>query len=233
MKEKIAILTWEKGLVPKGLMQLEKLIGNSTNPDSYNFGVKFVEIKGANTETVITHPSERILNRMIETSKTLEKEGIRAISTSCGFNAIFQKELSKEVPIPIFTSALLQIPFIQSTLGNQKIAVVTANGQALNSEHFLNCGVTNMNNLVIIGLEENSEWNRIFTSQQEEVDIVSVENEIIESIRATLRTTNDIGAILLECTDLPPFAEKIRTTFGLPVFDFQTMIKLIASSILK
>ena len=45
--EKIAILRWESGHVPQGLMQLEQLPGNSTNLASYPFPVKLVEVKGA------------------------------------------------------------------------------------------------------------------------------------------------------------------------------------------
>ena len=33
-KPKIAILRWEKGMVPKGLIQLEALPGKSTNPNT-------------------------------------------------------------------------------------------------------------------------------------------------------------------------------------------------------
>ena len=94
---KIAILRWESGHVPQGLMQLEQLPGNSTNLASYPFPVKLVEVKGANTDTVILHPSQKLLEDMIQLAKELEKEGVRAITTSCGFNAIFQEALANAV----------------------------------------------------------------------------------------------------------------------------------------
>ena len=112
--EKIAILRWESGHVPQGLMQLEQLPGNSTNPASYPFPVKLVEVKGANTDTVILHPSQKLLEDMIQLAKELEKEGVPAITTSCGFNAIFQEALANAVDIPVFTSSLLQVPFAQA-----------------------------------------------------------------------------------------------------------------------
>ena len=61
---KIAILRWEEGLVPEGLMQLEALPGNSTNRNSYPFPVRLVHVPGACVETVITHPSEKLLEDM-------------------------------------------------------------------------------------------------------------------------------------------------------------------------
>ena len=69
--EKIAILRWESGHVPQGLMQLEQLPGNSTNLASYPFPVKLVEVKGANTDTVILHPSQKLLEDMIQLAKEL------------------------------------------------------------------------------------------------------------------------------------------------------------------
>src|SRR5665647_163291 len=113
-KPKIAILRWEAGHVPEGLMQLETMTGNSTNLKSYPFPVKLVHVEGANVETVITHPSKEVLSRMIDIANKLVKEdGIKAISTSCGFNAIFQKELAEALDVPVFTSALLMVPFVQ------------------------------------------------------------------------------------------------------------------------
>ncbi len=118
MSGKIAILRWEYGKVPKGLLQMEAMIGNSTNRGSYPFPVELVEVKGANTETVITHPSQELLEDMIALSQRLVRErGIKAITTSCGFNAIFQKQLAEAVDVPVFTSALLQVPFVQGAIG--------------------------------------------------------------------------------------------------------------------
>lgn len=101
-KPKIAILRWEQGDVPLGLKQLGDLKGNSTNSESYPFPVKLVEVKGANVETVITNPSEKLFADMIAISKKLEEEGIKAITTSCGFNAIFQKRIADAINVPFF-----------------------------------------------------------------------------------------------------------------------------------
>ena len=143
-KPKIAILRWEAGHVPQGLMQLETMPGNSTNTASYPFPVRLVQVPGANVETVITHPSQKLLVDMIAIAKDLvEKEGIEAISTSCGFNAIFQKALAEAVDVPVFTSALLQVPFVQALVGQSRaVGVITANKAALTKEHFHACGIT-------------------------------------------------------------------------------------------
>lgn len=88
-KPEIGILCWEAGQSPRGLVQLEALKGNSTNPDSYNFPVRFYRVKGANIHTILENPDKTVLARMIEAGKEMLRDGIKAVTTSCGFNAIF------------------------------------------------------------------------------------------------------------------------------------------------
>lgn len=227
---KIAILRWEKGHVPKGLMQLETMTGNSTNLKSYPFPVKLVYVEGANVETVITHPSRELLANMIKISKKLVNEdGIKAISTSCGFNAIFQKELAEALDVPVFTSALLQVPFVHNLIGKNKIVgVITANKSALSKEHFHACGITDDINVEVMGLENAKEWSKIFEKPDEEFDIDVVTEEIIGVAKKGVAEHPNIGAIVLECTDLPPYAAKIREAVNLPVFDFSSMMGHVA-----
>ena len=229
----VAILRWEQGDVPAGLKQLGDITGNSTNPDSYPFPVKLVEVKGANVETVITHPSKKLLADMIEISKELiEKEGIRAITTSCGFNAIFQKPMADALSVPVFTSSLMQVPFVQQLIGaGKKVEVITANKGSLTEEHFRACGIGPEICPVVVGLEEAEEWSKIFDKPDESFDLEKVENEIITAALGGIEENPSVGAIVLECTDLPPFARKIGRATGLPVFDFSSMMGHIAISL--
>lgn len=227
---KIAILRWEEGHVPEGLVQLETMPGNSTNLKSYPFPVRLVRVEGANVETVITHPSQELLANMIRISKKLiNEEGIKAISTSCGFNAIFQKELAEALDVPVFTSALLQVPFVYNLIGKDKVVgVITANKSALTKEHFHACGITDDIKVEVIGLENAKEWSKIFENPDEKFDIDAVTEEIIGVARKGVAKHPEIGAIVLECTDLPPYAEKIREAVNLPVFDFNSMMGHVA-----
>jgi hypothetical protein len=229
---RIAILCWEAGHVPRGLMQLESLIGNSTNLDTYPFPVRICRITGANIETVLENPSRVIMRRMIEESKKMIGEGIQAITTSCGFNAIFHRELKEELPVPIFTSSLLQVPFVHSLLSPGKIvAVITAKKSALRPEHFEGVGITKGMPVEVFGMESSKEWNRIFTHPDEDFDLETVSREVVETARAAIDKFPEIGSFVLECTDLPPFAQAIRDSTGCPVFDFQTMLGFVARSI--
>lgn len=230
---KIAILRWEEGHVPEGLLQLETMTGNSTNLNSYPFPVKLVHVEGANVETVITHPSQKLLDDMIRISRRLaEEDGVKAITTSCGFNAIFQKSLAEALDVPVFTSALLQVPFVQNLIGkNKTVGVITANKGSLTKEHLHACGITDDINVEVMGLEDAKEWSKIFEKPDEKFDIDAVTEEIICVARKGTAEHPEIGAIVLECTDLPPYAAKIREAVKLPVFDFNSMMGHVAMAL--
>ena len=223
-KAKIGILRWEEGHVPQGLMQLENLKGNSTNPASYPFEVDMRHVKGACTETIITHPSKEVMNEMIRIGKEMEKEGVKAIVGSCGFNAIFQEEIANALNIPVFMSSLLQVPYVANIIGKDKtIAIMTAYGSRLTRKHLECCGITD-EKLEILGLENCKEWNSIFEKEDEPVDMDLVENEIMTTALDAVKKNPNIKAFVLECTDLPPFGPKIMEATGLPVFSINTLI---------
>ena len=229
---RIAVLRWESGHVPQGLMQLEAMPGNSTNPASYPFPVRFVEVKGANADTVILHPSREVLARMIELVRELEREGVRAVTTSCGFNAIFQKELADAANIPVFTSSLLQVPFAQAIVGRRRsVGIITANRASLTQTHLRACGITEDMNIYVQGLEECRQWRKIFEQPEAPFDMEAVSGEIMGAVEAGIAAHPDTGIILLECTDLPPYAQAIRERFRLPVLDVNSLIGYVALSL--
>ncbi|MCP4671411.1 MAG: aspartate/glutamate racemase family protein [Desulfobacula sp.] len=227
----IGILCWEEGCSPRGLVQLEKLAGNSTNPETFEFPVKYSRVKGANIHTILENPCQEILQSMITEARKMEEQGIEAITTSCGFNSIFQRELADCVNIPVFTSCLMQIPLVQNMLKKQQtVGVITAKKAALSEQHLTNAGVDKQMSIKIQGLETSTEWNKIFSSPDEDIDISTVKNDIV-SMACSMMELYDIGAFVLECTDLPPFSNAVRKATGRPVFDFVTLTNFVYQGI--
>ncbi len=226
----LGVLCWEEGGSPKGLEQLETLTGNSTNPLTYPFPVLFKKVVGANYQSVLVSPDTRLVGPMLEAAESMIDMGVKAIITSCGFNAIFQKELADGLTVPVYTSALLQIPFIRASLGRRKLLVITASKQDLKAEHFHAVGIMDMHGIEIYGMEEMPEWSKISRTPDKPLSLEKVENEVISVATVAKQEHPDLGAILLECTDLPPFADAVRNALKLQVFDLQTMVALIYKS---
>jgi len=229
---KIGILCWEAGHVPRGLVQLESLKGNSTNPDSYDFPVLFRRVKGANIQTILENPDRNVLQEMIREARSMVSGGVRAITTSCGFNAVFQRELASALDVPVFTSSLLQVPMVHAMLGTRaEVGVITAKKAALKKEHLEAVGIHGGIPLYIFGLEDCPEWSKIFNHPDEDINLETVKNEVIGTASEAIREYPGIGALVLECTDLPPFSGPIRKATGLPVFDFIGLVEMVARSL--
>ncbi len=229
---RIGILCWEAGQVPRGLVQLESLKGNSTNPESYPFPVRFCRVQGANIQTILENPDRNVLARMIDEARNMVSEGVRAISTSCGFNAIFQHELADGLDVPAFTSSLLQLPMVNRILGGKReIAVITAKKAALREDHFRAVGITPDMPVHVFGMEECPEWNKIFVAPDDDVDLEIIRQEVVDTAMKAIAERPGIGAFVLECTDLPPFAQPIREATGRPVFDFISLINHVSEAL--
>lgn len=229
---KIALLRWEAGTMQPALEQLESLPGNSTNPASYPYPIKFVHVKGANFDTIEANPTQEMEDEMIRVCKELAEEGVTAITTSCGFCAHYQPGLADHVPQVVFTSALMEVPFAQTIVGaNRKVAIVTASSELLKEEHLIRSGITRRDNLVVLSMHDQKEWSTLYEHPEETFDLEAVTDEVVGVVRKGLEEHPDIGAIVLECTDLPPYSSRLREEFGLPVFDVNTMISHMAMAL--
>src|SRR5439155_17863929 len=118
----------------------------------YEFPVKLKAVKGANVRRIIKEADPTLADAFIKAAKELEEEGVRAITTSCGFCSMYQEEMAKQLKVPVFTSALMVVPMVQRMLGrNQKVGIVTADGIALGEKHLKGVGI-DPSSVVIEGL---------------------------------------------------------------------------------
>lgn len=83
----------------------------------------------------------------------------------------------------------------------------------------------------ILSLHDQPEWGRIYTHPNEEFDLEAVTDEVVGVVRKGLEEHPDIGAVVLECTDLPPYSARIRDELDIPVFDINTMISYVAMAL--
>lgn len=206
--------------------------GNVGNATTYNFPVRYKEIRGASIDRLLRERDPALLEPFIEGARELEAEGVRAITGACGFMAFFQKQVAAAIEIPVFLSSLLQIPFINQTLKpGKKIGVVTANASCLTDEHFANVGVSKDIPLVLFGMEGKDEFRSSILEEKGTLDSALIEREVTETAIRMVTEYPDVAAIVLECSDLPPYAHAVHEATGRPVFDFITMIKHVHSAL--
>ncbi len=220
---------------PIGIICLEsffpKLIGHVRNPRTYDFPTITHVVQGVDIPKLLFNPSPDLLAPFVEAAKLLEKEGVHAITGSCGFLAMFQKEISAAVQIPVFMSSLLQIPIIRAMHGSSaKIGVLTASAKALKPEHFNSWG-GDINDVIIKGMDGNEEFeSTILSYQRFDFKIEQLEKEIVGTALNFISEAK-LDALLLECTDLPPFARQIQEQSSVPVYDINSLVRMVESAV--
>ena len=227
----LGILGWEEGR-DDTLAQLEAIPGNIAHPNTFNFPIRYLRVKGASFSNVVLNPSRDVCDAMVTAAKELETSGVMAIATGCGFNALFQRELADSVNVPVFASSLLQVPVVYRMLKkDQRVGIITADSLHLGQTHLQNVGILQDIPVTIYGIEDTEEFSKIRDNPDASLDLDKMTEEIVEVASTLVTDRPEVGAIVLECTDLPPFAAAIRKTTGLPVFDIVTMVYWVMESI--
>lgn len=197
-----------------------RIQGDIGNPKSFPYPVRYEVIKPATVDRIVsaTGPSEEIMNAFVEAAGRLVDQGVVGLTTSCGFMAIAQKELAARLTVPVITSSLCQIPLVQSSLPRGKrVGVLTIDSSELTALHFAGVGVPS--DLPIEGIEGGEELARIIKKDLPELNPKKAEEDVIRAGKRLLVKAPEVGAIVLECTNMAPYSKALAKAIGLPVYD--------------
>lgn len=171
---------------------------------------------------------EGLLKAFIQAGKELEEQGVKAITTSCGFMVLYQKEIGENLSIPFFSSSLLQVPLVHKIIGNmKKIGIITFDSQALTKEHLLAAGIDENIPLIIAGMENSTAFAGFLKGDRNTVDVESCLAEHAALVKEMKKREPSLGALVLECTNMPPYSRKIQEILDIPVFDIISLINWV------
>ncbi len=196
-------------------------VGNAT---SYDYPVLYRTVPGA-TATRVLNADPELEKAVIETAQELERQGVKGISSDCGFFINYQDVVTSAVRVPVFLSSLLQLPFVASFIGDDRsIGVITASSHALGRRVLDLTWVKPDRTVVVRGMQDEPEFDRSVMKEGDTLDTDKIERETVNVAKRMVKEHPDMGAIILECSMLPPYAKAVQEATGLPVFDFLTMI---------
>jgi Asp/Glu/hydantoin racemase len=201
-----------------------RIPGDMGNATTWPFPVLYRIVRGASPEKVVLHGARGLLPDFIDAAKDLVRLGAEAITTNCGFLSLFQQELAAAVAVPVATSALMQVPWVQATLPpGKRVGVVTISGSTLTPQHLAAAGVAL--DTPTIGTENGREFFRVLIkAEADDMDVALAQQDVVDAGMALCAKHRDVGAIVLECTNMPPYAAALRDAVGLPVYDIYSMI---------
>ena len=224
--------------IPIGILCLETYYGRPPghlrNASTFRFPVIYRIVKGATAKRVVKQADRELLTPFIEAARGLEQEGVMAITGSCGFLALFQDELADAVDIPLFTSSLIQIPLVYRMLRrNQKVGILTASKSTLTEEHLKAVGAEAVP-VCVAGMDDQQEFcDVIIEGRRTELDLACLGQEVLAVVGRLVEDHPEMGALVIECTDLPPFAHLIQEKIRRPVFDIVTLTNMVYETLLR
>jgi Asp/Glu/hydantoin racemase len=204
--------------------------GDAGNASTFGFPVLYRVV-----EELVTDKADPALTRfVVREARALERAGVAAITASCGNMALYQKEVAAAVNVPVFLSSWMQVPFIHSMLPpDKKVGAVVPDSHDVPKEILTSAGIDDSIPLVIAGLENLSAFYAAIVNLEGARDTDAEEREVVAVARNLVQADPDIGAILLECSCLPPYAAAVQEAVRLPVFDFVTMINYVWSALVR
>jgi len=210
-----------------------RIPGDVGNANTFSFPVRYKVVKGASAQRVVKDCDPTLLEPFIDAARELEREGVKAIATSCGFLAIYQRQMASAVQIPVFSSSLLQIHMANTIIGDRhQVGIITARAQSLTANHLAGVDAASIP-VVIAGMEEAREFTDVFLEGKTTIDVAKVGDEMLVTAQRLVQTHPSVGAIILECTNMPPFANMIQAAVRLPVFDIVTLINYAFSAVVQ
>ncbi len=216
-----------------GILMLEttfpRIKGDIGNPQTFSFPVLYQTVRGASPRKIVIDADAGVVEDFIAAGQELAARGVRAIATSCGFLALFHQRLVEALPVPVFTSSLLQVHLAKAVVrSKQKVGIITARRPSLTTAHLAGVGITD-DQLAIIGMEGAKEFSAVFIDGKSTLNEAACRREMHSAAHRLMNEQPDVGAIVLECTNMPPYADTVRRITGLPVFDAVTMVNYVHS----
>lgn len=211
--------------------------GTLENATSYDFPVQYwpIDISADPSGPRNKTPRQDLLDRLIESGKELENQGVKLISTDCGFYAYYQDEVANALNVPFASGALLAVPLVSRIIGsNRRVGIITFDSRFLTKKHLAGAGIDDSIKYAIIGYEtyfkkwqdEGKRGKAVFNLQMLEADLIDATKKLISEYP-------DIGAIVLECTGFGPAGYSIQKATGLPVFDVVQLLNYLGKACVR
>lgn len=217
-----------------GILMLDarfpRIPGDMGNALTWPFPVLYRVVRGASPDLIVRQGAEGMLGPFIDAARDLVRDGADGITTNCGFLSLFQEELAEALPVPVATSSLMQVAHVNQFLPKGKRAgVLTISGSTLTPAHLEKAGVPA--DTPIGTTEGGDEFTRAILNDEAELDVDAARVDNVAAAMALKADHDDLGALVLECTNMCPYAADIREATGLPVYSMVTLVEWLHASL--
>ena len=210
-----------------GILMLEtqfpRIHGDIGNAWTWDFPVHYRVVQGATPDNVVRGDPHVMLDHFITEGRELVRMGCDGITTNCGFLALIQDEVKAALGVPVATSALMQVPMVAALLPpGKRVGILTISRATLSEDHLKAARVPL--DTPIVGTDEGRCFTREVLGDCERIDFEDARLDLLDAAAELVTQNEGVGAIVLECTNMVPYAADIRKLTGLPVFSILSFI---------
>lgn len=209
--------------------QFPRILGDMGNAMTWPFPVHFRVVRDASPDAIVRRGTD-MLDAFIAEGRHLIRDGADGITTTCGFLSLYQTELADALGVPVATSSLMQVAGVNALLPRGKRAgILTISGSSLTAAHLAAAGVPE--NTPIGSTEGGTEFTRAILGNEPRLDVNASRVDNVNAALALQSANPDLGAIVLECTNMLPYAADISAATGLPVWSMYSFITWFQSGL--
>jgi Asp/Glu/hydantoin racemase len=217
-----------------GILMLEarfpRIVGDMGNALSWPFPVHYKIVRGASPDRVVRRNAEGLLDDFIAAARELVADGVDGITTNCGFLSLFQEELADAVGVPVATSSLMQVAQVNRLLPKgRRAGILTISSSTLTPLHLEKAGVPT--GTPVGSTEGGREFTRAILGNEMTLDVEAARADNVAAALQLQADNPDLGALVLECTNMVPYAADIRAATGLPVFSIASFVTWFQSGL--
>lgn len=218
-----------------GILMLEtqfpRIPGDIGNALSWPFPVQYKVVLGATPDSVVRGDPTTRLADFIAAGRELVALGCDGIATNCGFLALLQAEMAAALGVPVATSALMQAPLIAATLPpGRHVAILTISAATLSPQHLAAAAVAP--DTPVVGTNPDGAFTSGILGDARSIDFAACRQDMLDAAADLVAQYPRTGAILLECTNMVPYAADVRAHTGLPVFSIHSYISWFQAGLL-
>lgn len=204
-----------------------RLPGDVGNADTYESPVQFEVVPGLTADRLIHHFDPEILGLVRSTLHRLAKHGATVAVGGCGFFARVHQELREDGPLPFLSSALVQVPWLRMLYGDP-VGVLTIDEASLTDQYVESAGWSRSDPVVVQGIDPASLFWHVYFENRDRFDPAVMEADVVRAaVRLAARAPN-LRALVLECTNMAPFAAAVQAVVPVPIFDIQGLAHFAA-----
>lgn len=207
---------------------IPRIPGDPGHAETFSFPVVYEVLRDFPFADLLAMKKDK-LDKLLAPAIRLQERGVRLIATDCGLFGPYHNEFNAKLTVPFIGTALDLVPLLQRFHpAGRPIGIITGDSRLLQHAHLQASGIE-PESVIIAGMENGPEFRRVVIDRARELNVEALRQDVV-ACAATLRNRN-IGAAVLECTNLISFKSNIQQVLGVPVFDLASLIEFYVSGL--